>query len=573
MRLLAGEVPEETRFVALLGSDDTTSLADGTGLIRWRSPLELELESSATDQFWLYAFTLEDLAGFTLPPDSELENHAIGLALDVDPLLSASWVGNASGDESIAELHGDDTPPRITAAWLPRCPSLLPEGVQGYADLRCSPPCHATARQTECTLEIDLGACSNPEVLGQIDGRGRVTMSGQVLRRCEPLPREPGFAAAMDCLGNLPGVDRCRIELHEPKSGEPFRIESRSIHDAPFRPGPDHFLLGRIGYLFGLVLLDEVVVVGANQGQVTRFHCDAAEPGRGEVVYLDPETLETVHTTTLTGCLTALGPHPEHGVLAAVGDPTAQTLVHLDAQGRIVRALPLPRATERTSLSTVDIAAFGGRVAILVLELPPTSFDDQVLRLWTFDADLQEPPKISAHLGRHSDRLVVSDLGFVVIDRDEDQLFVLDADSRIVRQEQFDEPCGFGLLRTRWGSADPDLGIFASIGSPRSGGVARFFGGDPISCTWGTYFENSATPYAIVRASEDSPHMVVGLKSDDARALALLSRYDFASARFVAPSQPVGKGAVSEAKRDALGRLWFLLPEDDRVIRATLAVP
>lgn len=568
LRLAAPDVPEDVAWIALLGENDTTAFADGTGLLPWRPPVEVELDGSAEGRFWLYAFRTEDLAEFELPSEAELARAKIRFAKSTDAILPAGWVGSGVRVEDSVSLSVAEDSPLISAPWLPACPQLLEEGKEGYADLRCAPPCHASVRQLGCGLEIDLGACSFPEVSGGLDGRGRFTSKGEVIQSCDLLPSSDEYVAALSCVGGLAGPAQCRLELHDAVQGEPFRVESRRIHGAPVMSPSAHFLAHRRGYLTGMVLLDDSVAVGGHGGSSSGYGCDSSPPVQSEVVFLDQESLETVTTTTLSDCLTALGPHPSGGVLVAVGVPAAQVLTHISASGEFVRSVELPTEIEDTEVVAVDIVAFRGRVAVLVVDMPVLNTSPAPSYLLIYDEALAEPPLISAPLTRYSDRMVASDLGLAVINRDSDELLVFDEQARLLRRDPYDDPCGLGPLRSWWLSAEPGLGALVSFGLSSSGALGRLSGDRPYACVWGTYFEGPATSYAAVRATSDSPYLVVGLNTEDGRDLALLTRFDFTSGRFIQPSQVVGKGVISEAKRDRVGRLWFLLPEDDLVVRA-----
>ncbi len=321
-------LPPDVVLAAALGVDEGGGLVGATGL----APIEDGRVIAFGDvpgavRYEAIGFTRADLAPLgPLPGETVLRASQLFAA---DPrgaqLPPASWrvafdgEGRATTDGPAARL--------LAAAWLPDCPRLVGPG-QGVT-VSCAPErCTPTASQTGCALRVDTTTCGFGLLDAQVGARGEVIAERTALGGlCEAIAPDPGVGLALSCSGGQ--LDPCTVEVHTSTAPPPVEIDT-----VPLAPGAPPFadpysIRPFIGYLTGLVIVGDVVMVTRNLDRVYRW--DECPPARrGVVDLIDARTL-AVRTATAPAC-----------IVRAVHDPIEDALLYVTGgeQPRIGRIRP-----------------------------------------------------------------------------------------------------------------------------------------------------------------------------------------------------------------------------------------
>lgn len=333
---MIASLPAEAEWVGLLFYDDQGQLLSATGLMRRRpgeavDRLHQVLFEDATR---VVLITLDDphLAPLIAQlPDAEatLLDTRLNAAGPRDPLLplNAAWGG--STDREPPEL-APTAPPEVTAAWLPRCPRLLPADPDPEVRVGTNSGlyCGATLRQVDCDLVGDLSGClGQPLPQLRLDGRGQLDPEG-LGDHCREVTPRAGAILSFTCMDG-----REQADVYGPPIPDRFQVDRISVWpvaDPSARPGPINRPL--VGTLTSMI--SAANCPGSPLVVLRKLRGVTACVDGPSLAFVDPRSLSVTATVAVSDrCLEFLVPDPAGpGFLGASSHPLSVT--SYDCSGR-----------------------------------------------------------------------------------------------------------------------------------------------------------------------------------------------------------------------------------------------
>jgi hypothetical protein len=569
--LVSEPLPDDVDYTALLFAAENGSIFASTGLVARQldDPLGVPLPDAIDEASSVH------LLGFRRPDLLQLgfeERHAseeLSLASPAEPVLPPpAWYGTSRISSGRGTLERAGEPPFVTAPWVAPCASLIP-GESRLVDSECHGAyCALVAEQIGCALSIrtDDPLCLPAELEGRIDGGGRLVIEG-----CETSEPNAGASAAVECDGIRPF--RCRIELHG-EAAEPLLTLRSYPLIAPSAAPPDQTHPAIVGgYLFGLEVFDDRIVVASDAGRAAWVkECPSLEPGVFH--FLDPETLEEIGSAPSPACVRDLMRVPGAEELYAVyGAEDARRLGRFSKDGTLLEDAAIPERAGADYPAAILVHQLSSRVS-LAFDGEGTSqyfaFRRQPLA-WEWSSEVLED--FVNHQEREENVLSI-------LHRRHDELHLLDmtrppADMRspfypsnVGTALKFREICEDIQLRMEQMLFIPGEGWLMGSRGATTGAMARL-SLDGTDCDVVRWFEGPAEIYDFMLVP-GNPNLVLTAirRTDDGTAhLALMNRSE---ARFLTGSIEVGSGAIDHMRADSRGRIYFALPWSGHVARAEM---
>jgi hypothetical protein len=570
--LVSEALPDEVDDTALIFTNESGGVVEATGLVLrdHDEPIGVELPDAIERAAFVHlvGYRGEDLiaAGLT----EENRTMAIGIATDDEPALPApAWYATSRVFEAKGTLERRSDPPYLTAPWLAPCPKLV-NGTSTLVDSGCHELyCALRAEQSGCTFTVRTTElfCSPAELEGRIDGSDQLAVPG-----CEPRTPNPGASAAIECTGirSFP----CRVEIYADSDEPRFESIERQLYTelepAPGQGGRSVVVTG--GYLFGLEVFDDRIVVSSDDGRVAwAGECAVDAPGRFH--FLDPDTLEPIGTTTSPPCVRDMVRIPNtNEFFAAYGAETVHRLGRFDSNGRLLESAPIPDAIDRADIpfalllhqlsDRVSIAVENGsdvdyhvyRRAPLELEWSSDHFSEMT-------SHQERGEKVLAILSRVSDRIHLVDIAQPPADTTS-PFYPSNAGSPI----EFRVICEDVQIRPERQLFLPREGWLLASRGTNTGLVAQL-SLDATDCHVVRYFEARSEVFEIALWPNDPNLVLAGVRhvDDDRAFLALMNRSE---GRFLTGSLEIGRGAIDDIRFDAAAHAYLLLPWSATVVRA-----
>lgn len=564
------DVPEETAWVAVVTVDESGEVLEATPLLPWHATDPLPLITRSTGTTLLLGFSAAQLETLGAEVDDSPLVPVKGCRQGLPaPLWTRRWFDGA------LRSHDGPTPP-LTAPWLTSlCPDLSGSAVRVDADCfetRCEPRVRWTGR---CALELDLGSCGLGVVPASVDASGAVCADFSAAGwACEPVA-DPVAQAAYACLEPAP----CEIHVHagEPPTA-PFELaKTQLVEDAePYLPGT----LDRLGvlqtdtladgYLLELLVLPDAVVVSRSV-DLPVGACFPGDARPGALVFLDPESLLPVRTTTAPRCLRRMVPDEAGGFVGAYVDGNELLLGRFDERGSLTSSVPMdprqeagpgePRLVRAGVDRVLEMLEIGSRLVVLLGNSTGDSF------LFTFDA-VTLGPLLRAQIRSATSAMLSTGDTVVATARNLEQeiawLDVTTANEVAVERlpwrdlpRETDSLLSLHAVRGELlvtGTPPPALFLLSPMGPVRA--RAMIFDRDAFVVTMASWPGRSVFVSALAQ-------------EEGGRWSSLGALFDPARGRFLPGTWPLGDGVVGRIRSDDRGRLWLLLPWSGEVIRLT----
>lgn len=308
----------------------------GTGLLPRDEGLQSQLAaltSSADDiaSVLLVGYSDDELAGANggaSPLEEFLTRSPLHQARSDEPVLPPpSWQSEGPIEGAVASLVPSSRSTELSVAWLPPCPTLLPESA-GVKVSSCSGfYCGAVYTQTGCTLRMELDACIAGAPLElQVSARGEVSGNSPD-HRCSPATPGPGAKFSFNCRPVQEGDD-CEVDVLVAPYTVPFQVSPPIQVAAGINPTdrPLPTTNPRFGHILDVVPLaptaSDCPYPGRRVVVLTRSVVNGCD-GENRLVVVDAESLAVLGEVPWTGsCATHLDPDPtSDGVLLVAEEP------------------------------------------------------------------------------------------------------------------------------------------------------------------------------------------------------------------------------------------------------------
>ncbi len=570
--LVSERLPDDVEYTALLLQDGSGRVLDSTGLVERTSgtpigvPLPESLERAAFVQ--LFGFRASELAAVGF--EARDATAPITLATPDDPALPApSYYETSRVFDGRGTLEGALDPPFITAGWLSPCARLVP-GESRLVDSRCHATyCGLVARQSGCVVEIDADdlSCAPGSLAGRLDAGNRLVVPG-----CSPATPAPGASAAILCDGIRPFP--CRIEILPEAAPPRLVIRTASLISDPEEP-PDSLPAVAVGgYLFGLEVFDDRIVVATDDGRAAWSNeCSANVPGR--FYFLDPETLQTTGTATSPPCVRDLVRNPGRDELFAVfGPENGRSLGRFAKDGRLLERALIPERPDSEHPLPIVVHRLSDRVSVAFqnsdgVQLHTFHRTPALAHEWSS----QTLENMANHQERDTDVIAI-------LERRTDEIHLLDPTKPDASPNApfFPSNAGMGVrfsavcenigLRPEQMLYLPGEGWLLGSRNERTGWIIEL-SLDGTDCDVIRWFEGPAEIYDFALWPTDPDLVLAGVRNiETGRAyLSLLSRSE---ERFLTGSVDIGEGAVYHMRADDRGRVFMTLPWTGDVVRAEM---
>jgi hypothetical protein len=578
--LTAPGLPDAVAWIGLVGFDSSGALVSSTGLLRRESgaPSYAVLEPTP-DRVLLVGYdapTLDRL--FSSPdPDALFKGKLIlassGVAALPAPLWSAEWRLSSSRTASIVS-----SPPRLTAPWLPKCPRVLAGTSTPVVDSSCAGlACARPASESDCRVSLDL--CSLGTLEGTVGATGAISFDKSTdLGDCSSEPPLHGSLLNASCTS---GTRRCRVTVYPPGFRPTIQVATKQViagvpFMSPDRDPTNLFPPPLPGYIFGLVALQDRVIVGHHggtfSGPVGDWSCTSTVPDHA--TFLDPETLAPIKTISLPPCSFYLLRDPVgRGFLTVSTQSGTSAISRYDQNGAVWTTKPLRDArldptawvssayvgSSSDAIALSFVAAFAHGPAHIAM-LDPTTLGIRALSDPIANGELRSlGPAGPGRLG--------------VVDDGPDVLYLIDPSNAAITGSQLRIECtnGSGVVPTALAFPTGGPLVLASIDS--NAPVLYTLPWPALNpCGQATFFEFPAVPYAI-HPSWDPSLLLVAVTRESADRGAAVALFDPVATAYVPGALTVGQGAVIGLDQDPKGRVFGALPWTGTVFRAAPASP
>ena len=556
------------RGVLLERADGT--LESATGLVRREADqaivFELGDKGADAEVVIVAGYSEAQLALASPPDDKMLGDTALARASLTDPLLPApTFAARGTLEDGAVRLQPLTTPIELTAAWLPRCPTLAPQGAA--VDVSCGARfCGASFAQHGCRGTLRTNLCVDGAMVeGDVDGRGRVAFEPtEMLGTCTSSQRPvEGTILSTVCEGGK--VGSCRIDVYAQPYAEAFEVAPVRLFDVPQR-APERAGRPPNGYLGGVVVLDGQVAVATHAGRVDGSEC--TETASGAIALVDAQTLAVRDRVEAPPCLTHIVRDPAgDGFIGVFGVPGATALGRFDRHAQLVARTPIvdPRLSDRHFPFGIAIAEDPATVAVaFTRNVSPANsrivrFDPGTLALTAIsDDDIAKLRAIAA--GRPGE--------LVLLDERNDRVDVFDLESgRISSMEALPQaPDDISWRLGRIGMHGDNIVVSTA---DDNGAMHTLAPGIPRLHEYSMFYEWQAEPYAFVPWPADPRLLLVGANEVKGERLAAIALFEPWTPHFVPGAKQIGHGIVSEMVADDRGRVWATLTWSATLVRVS----
>lgn len=502
----------------------------------------------------LLGYTAADLEGLDLRDRAEISSQRLTYAAPGEPRLpNASYLAIGSGvDRVVLTTAPGIARPKLTAPWLPDCPSPAGEATSLALSASCDElPCVAAVEPDRCNLALTSPEpCVAPQVALELRPDGRpLAASVKNFSSCST-SSVTGALFSLLCRGT--GSITCAISAF-PRQG-PAQVEVELFPLAPqLRPRGNAASVPWEGYLAGLALLSDRVLVAS--------YGEEGEPAPtckntvGAWYSIDRAQPAVVRTATAPPCMSALTSIGDR-VYAAYGADRL-SLGEFDREGRLLRHVDLSTRT-RGLPSADDVATDGSTLHFL------TRWPEQTIILHV-DVETFRVRRQTTLETQRAQSLALGGEVLAVADDDLDSLDLVDLRSNLItvvayRPDILLSPHknpGRVLYHRASGRflnamVQPDAGVW-SVSGKQLLGVGR-------------YYETYGEPTALLEWGPDPAKVLVALLVDsDTAALAL---FDPLGGQFLPGSTRVpGVGQIAAMLSDPDGTMWGIAPWTATLLR------
>lgn len=555
--LTAPELPAAVVAVAVgLGPGGAESwsaleLLDGAG----PTLTSLPSRPNGSDAVTLLGYTAADLAGLDLRDQVEISSERLNRAAPGEPRLpNASYLAAGSGtDRVVVRSAIDAAQPRLTAPWLPDCPS--PTGAQTSLAVSAScdeVPCFAAVESQRCSLTL-----SSPEPCVAPLMKLELRADGQPLEATVKnfdsctTASTAGALLSLSCRGQ--GSVRCAISAFPRQGPAPVEVEVFPLAPELPRRGTEASVPWE-GYLAGLALLSDRVLVGSfgSEGQPAPTCRNTV----GAWYSVDRATPSVVRTTTAPPCLSAMTAIGDR-VFAAYG-ASSLSFGEFDRQGRLLRHLEISPRT--TGLPSADDVATDGRTLYFLTRWPEHTI------IFHLDVETFTVRHQTILESRRAQSMTLFEDVLAVADDDLDALDLVDLGTDLTTVVAYRPD----ILLSPHKNPGRVLhhrasGRFINAVVQPDAGLWSVRGGQLLGV--GRYYERYGEPTALLEWGPDPTKVLVALLLDrsDTAALAL---YDPAAGQFLPGSTRVsGLGQIAALLTDRDGTMWGIAPWTASLLR------
>lgn len=541
---VAAVIEAEGEVVSATGLHPPSALAGGT-----------LLRPEGDGRLVLVGFTASQLAPWG-PPDAEtlLRTALRPPAVDESALPRPSF--EAVGEGAQSDLRSRPPTLTLTADWVEGCPTLLPTPTS-LVDLSCALRfCEGEARQVGCNLEVEAIACGGGLLEATVGAQGDLRFAASdELGICTPLD-DPDAVVAAACTGlDTPCEVRVRAEAPEVV----WDVDLVPIVGAE----PDVFRdretpLVADGWIGAFAVLSDRALVFDFDGA---FSPDCLDAG-GRVHVVDLDSLEVTRTATAPACVQVA--EVEAGgqsalVLYGRVDPL---LGRIDANGRVVRSVPLDLPHEGAPVMLSDIDIVDGRVTVLAgvfgRDLPEY--------LSVYDAETLAPLARTPPLEERTSMIqpLVTG-GVVVVNRGSSEMIEIDLETGALgTQIALRQLCGGRGHHDMTGFPGADAYALTSL---QDRAELRIVSSRLDECRAHRFLE-ARVDQTVLRPAPGNPRqLVVGMVEAAPPRAARLAVFDADAGRFLVGTAELGPGIMDQLQADSAGRLWVSLPWTGRVAR------
>lgn len=560
------DAPAEATFASVITFDEAGVFERSSRVVEWPAGTALDLVGPSGRTFVL-AWSAADLAARGLPmPTAEPLRLATGCEQSIG---SPTWIGKWEDQRIVATATS--VAPRLTASWVTDACERLSEMPPFAVDMRCLVSrCELMATPvSRCRASLDMTTCGLGLVEATVDAVGGVCLDFAA-SNASCLPRdEPTADGAYECTEPQCGLD---VYFNPSRRPPPYQADLIEVVDDGDGKYIDPLLqeipliLPRVtfgGYLHDLLPLDDHLVVAHVPGVLPRRACPEHLADNSKLSFIDQDTLEITRTATAPPCLQRLARDPTgRGFLATfakgdqwyVGrfDADGTKLAEADIRLPMVEDMMFWRVHQLVGIESLDLVvilvSLGRSQSLLItLDLDTLTLRDRM------DAG---GPMSGYFMANESDRVLVVPI----------------AETRIVRYFDLVEgrrvfevtlPGVFDIRESTYDLyATANETLVVGKGDSEIHAVNRSNGVIDRAALY-----EADTAMITIRPFRDDQFVVGGTTVGDWKAI--VSIYDRSDNRFVAGAQFLGHGIVNRLRRDALGRIWAMLPWAGRIARLT----
>jgi hypothetical protein len=553
-------------WLATVWLDANGASLGSTGLERWApgAPLRGAFDTSSPDiaRVVLVGYSSAELVAAGVPVGDALSDARIVLAAPADPLIpTPTWSAAGSVHDGLVEVAATTMIPELTAAWLPRCPMLIPPGVQahvdvGWADLYCE----NELEQRGCTIEAadGLADCGLPFTSVTVDGRGR-GRSGT----CALAEPRSGSIVAIAC------DDGTRGDLYLPSQPDPFVFEELSLLDVPFAPTSSLVRAPVSGYVWGATIVGDELAVVSHDGRVVGVPCTSPEPT--SILFYDLEFLLPAGRAVGPACLTSIVAMPDGAGFFGIYGTSSFHVGRFDASGALVATATItgPTTADHYVLDLVVTRDRRRVVAVLSQTAEPIGGLLAVLDATTLAVEriVDAGETIYAALPTAGSEVVIASnpddrIDFIDVATGRSALHFSIASNRpvpgtpVFLAQLPDDPRVFIASPSQSHDRDPAGAIH--LGSADAGWIAAIV-------PW----DRKTMPSAMAAWPAADERVLATLVSRDGTWETTIALVDPLDLRVLPGQTTIGRGPVSLILRDARERLYLLLPWSAKLVRVT----
>ncbi|MCK6547130.1 hypothetical protein L6R52_14870 [Myxococcota bacterium] len=553
-------------WLATVWLDATGAGLGSTGLVRWSpdAPLRGDFDTTSADiaRVVLVGYSSDALRAAGVAPTDALTDARILVAPPTDPLIpTPTWSAAGAVHDGLVEAAATSMIPELTAAWLPRCPTLIPPGVEarvdvGWADLFCA----TTLEQKGCSLEGDegLAGCGLPFTRATIDGRGRGTSD-----RCALVAPREGSVAAISC------DDGTRGDVYLPDQPDPFVFEEVSILDVPFTPTNSIVRAPIAGFVTGAAITGDEVAIVSHDGRVVGLPCVSPEPT--SIHFFDLEFLLPAGRVPAPACLTSIVETPDRSGFFGLFGTSTFHVGRFDASGALVATATVAGPTTATHYAVDLVVTEDGRRVVAAFAQSSAMISG---RLAVFDAATLAPERV-VELGENVFALHATEGSEVVVGANPDEtLHWVDAatgGTTVTFSVASNRPVPNTPQFLTHLPGDPRVFVACpSQNETRStAGAVHLASADAGWIAAVVPWDRETAPSAMAPWPLDDAHILATLVSRDGTWDTTIAVVDPVDLRVLPGQTKIGRGPVSVIRTDARDRLYLVLPWSAKLVRVT----
>lgn len=508
---------------------------------------------SGSEAVTLLGYTAADLEGLDLSDGAQIASERLTYAAPGEPRLpNASYLAVGSGaDRVVLNSAPDAAQPRLTAPWLPDCPSPAGSATRLALSASCDEmPCLAAVEAERCNLRLSSPEpCVAPQVDIELRPDGRPLESTVKNFVSCSTASVTGALFSLRCRGT--GSISCAISAFPRQGPAPVEVELFPLAPQLPRRGSDASVPWE-GYLAGLALLSDRVMVASfgEEGQPAPTCRNTV----GAWYWVDRAAPTVVRTATAPPCMSAVTSIGDR-VYAAYGADRL-SLGEFDREGRLLRHVEL--STRSLGLPSADDVATDGSTLYFLTRWPEQTIIVHV-DVATFRVRHQ-----TALETRRAQSMALSGALLAVADDDLDALDLVDLRSDLTtvvayRPDILLSPHknpGRVLYHRASGRflnamVQPDAGVWI-VGGKQLVGVGR-------------YYESYGEPTALVEWGPAEVLVALLLDVPDTAAFAL---FDPVGGQFLPGStRVIGAGQIAAMLADPDGTVWGIAPWTATLVR------